>query len=274
MKLRNRTAAWGFLAAALAVSFVLSAWPGAAVGGESNGIHVTETGTRQDEYNGTVPYTNTTISVNGYVFDCMVGEPELPPDLVAQPPKSGEIGAYIIHFDGPIYQDEVDAVRNLSISIVNYVPYYAYKVHMTPEQSRQAENLSFIDWVGLYHPAYKIYYGLDSLEVTVTLVGQNIPESALEHIRSQFESIEDEFTSNGSAFNTTRYTFYGTLSSYAALNETAANPYVHYISYIPEGQAMDGDEDKNTQYLMILVIISISVVSLAILLQRRQRGGE
>ena len=226
---------------------------------------------------GTRQYANNnTISVNGYVFNITDGEPMLPANLIAPDPENGTIGAYIIHFDGPIYQEEVDAVRNLGISIVNSVPYHAYKVHMTPEQAIEAENLTFVDWVGLYHPAYKIYYGLESLEVSVTLIGQEIPESALEQVRSEFESIEVEFASNGSAFNTTRYTFDGTLPSYAALNDTAANPYVHYITFIPEGSSMNGDNDDNefNQYLLISVVTIVLVVSLVILYRKKQERME
>ncbi len=222
---------------------------------------------------GTRQYANNnTISVNGYVFNISEGEPTLPINLIAPALENGTIGAYIIHFDAPIYQEEVDAVRNLGISIVGYVPYYAYRVHMTPEQSKQAENLSFVDWVGLYHPAYKISPDLESLEVSVTLIGQNIPESALEQVRSEFESIEVEFTSNGSAFNTSRYTFEGTLPSSTAINETAANPYVHYITFIPEGHSMNGDDDDNeyNQYLLISFIAIVLVVSLAILYRKKQ----
>ncbi len=207
--------------------------------------------------------TGSFISINNYKFDCLKGEPTLQDELKIRISKSSEIGTYIIHFDGPIYQEEVDAIRNLGIGIVGYVPYYAYKVHMTPEQSRQAENLSFIDWVGLYHPAYKISPDLEGLEVSVTLIGQNIPESALRQVRSEFESIEEEFTSYDNSFNTSEYTFYGTLPSSATIYEIAANSYVHYISNIPEGSSMgeasiqivggglwvdDNDNNENTPY--------------------------
>jgi hypothetical protein len=268
MKLRNRTAVWGFLAAALAVSFVLSAWPGAGVSGESNGIHVAEAGTRQDEY-------NTTISVNGYVFNITEGEPELPPDLVAQPPESGEIGLYIIHFSSMISQEIDDAIEALNITIAGSLPFHAYKAHMTPEQSQLAENLSFVDWVGLYHPAYKISRDLDpdQLKLEAWLFGQKIPYEAILDVRSKFLSIEWEGYLIGDGVRD-EYLFKGTLSSSEAKIEIARNPYVHYIYPIPVSQWMDENEDDNRYLIPAIVIIAIFSTAVTIAFIRSKRRKE
>jgi hypothetical protein len=256
------------LVAAFAVLFILTAWPGVMVGEETNEFPVTEVGTRQYAF-------NNTISINDYVFNITEGEPTLPPELVAPPPENGTIGSYIIHLQGPVYQYMKDAIRDLGIVIVGGVPYNAYHVHMTPEQAQLAENLSYVDWVGLYHPAYKILPDLEGLEVAVILTGHEIPESVIQQVRSKFESIEWEGpTGNNSAFNTTDYKFYGVLPSSTAINEIAANPYVHCICYIPEPQLLNGETNENTYFLVLIAIISfVIIVVFLVIIQRRKKRG-
>jgi len=273
MGILNRNAVWRVLAAALAVSFVLSAWPGAAVGGESNEIPVTEAGTRQIA-------TNTTIYVGNYVFDCMIGEPELPPELMAPEPASGEIVFYIIHFDGPINQEKLDAIRGLNITIGDDVPNNAYKVQMTPEQALEAKNLSFVDWVGFYHPAYKFSSRIDpgnltSLDVAIIFsVGAGIPEDVLKQVRSGFKSIQDEGYSTGGM----DYLIYGTLRSSDAIYDIAANPYVQYIDEIPVGAPFNEDEHSQNDimyYSLVFVIILSICISLIFFNRKKQvKGGD
>ncbi|MBA3044951.1 MAG: hypothetical protein KKH41_03410, partial [Candidatus Thermoplasmatota archaeon] len=198
--------AWKALVAAMAIAFIVVA--GAGIGGSSSvsaeySTPITSSGTRQN-------VTNTTISVNGYVFDILEGEPELPPDLIAQPPESGEIGSYIIHICVLITQTEIDAIRNMNITIIGSIPWNAYKVRMTPEQAQLASNLSFVDWVGFFHPAYKISGDLDpgQTDVKIIMYGPEIPDAAIEQVRLKFHTIKSEgFTLDGD------YLFQGTLQS-------------------------------------------------------------
>jgi len=265
----NEKHVWKALVAVMAIAFVLSAWPGVVGAGCSDGIPGTESGTRQDEY-------NTTISVNGYVFDILDGEPELPPDLIAQPPESGEIGLYIIHFNCSINQEIDDALEALNITIAGSVPWHAYKVRMTPEQALEAENLSFVDWIGFYHPAYKISPDLepDQLELEVQLTGPEISDEAIQEVRSKFDSIEWEGNTTAGAVSKIGYVFQGTLPSYEAKIEIARNPYVHYIYPIPAGHWMDGDEDDNRYLLPAIVIIAIFCATVTIAFIRSKRRKE
>ncbi len=256
---------WKALAVTLAIAFVLSAWPGVVGAGGSDGIPGTESGTRQEEY-------NTTISVNGYVFDILEGEPELPPDLIAQPPESGEIGLYIIHFSCSINQEIDDAFEALNITIVGGVPWHAYSVRMTPEQALEAVNLSFVDWVGLYHPAYKISRDLKpgQTELSVALKGPEIPDEAIQEVRSKFDSIEWEGNFTGGY-----YMFDGTLQSATAIYDIAANPYVTYICNIPRGQLLDDGENDNGDFLPIFLVLAIicAVVAIVVITRKKWRKG-
>jgi hypothetical protein len=200
----------------------------------------------------------------------------LPPDLIAQPPESGEIDLYIIHFSGSINQEIDDALEGLNITIAGSVPWHAYTVRMTPEQALEAENLSFVDWVGFYHPAYKLSPDLEpeQLDLKVQLTGPEISDEAIQEVRSKFDSIEWEGYTTASAVSKIGYVFQGTLSSSEAKIEIARNPYVHYIYPIPVGQWMDENEDDNRYLIPAIVIIAIFSTAVTIAFIRSKRRKE
>ncbi len=259
MRRRDEKAVWRVLALVLAISFIIAGCSGILDNDSVSGFSGPEIGSVIDI--GTrANFTNTTIFVNGYVFDCMLGEPSLPPDLVAPAPKSGVIGVYIVNCVGPILQEWVDALRALNIEIVAPLHYYAYQVRITPEQAQLAKNLSFVNWVGFYHPAYKIASNLDGHEVQVVLYDQNIPNTTIQQVHSKFSSIKQEGATTSLNFTEDGYVFEGTLSSSVAISEIAANPYVQAISPLSDAHLFDDNKDEINFILFSILVITITLI--------------
>ena len=69
---------------------------------------------------------------------------------------SGSAGHYIMQFVGPIKEDWKDSVRSMGVQIGDYVPNNAFIVQMNPESRERISELDFVQWTGLFQPAYKI----------------------------------------------------------------------------------------------------------------------
>ncbi len=103
----------------------------------------------------------TDISVKGHGFDIFDEEPRISSDLKLESYKPGEEGRYIVHMLGPINPEWRESLENKDVNIINYVPNYAYEVTMTPEKAEKIKEFSFVDWVGIYHPGYKLQSDID-----------------------------------------------------------------------------------------------------------------
>ncbi len=112
----------------------------------------------------------TTLYVAGETFDFTKGEPEITDELCVDSYEPGEKGLYIVHMLGPIAQDWRPTMENIGVEILSYMHNYAYKVRMTPEQAEEVADLYFVDWVGIYHPEYKLQSGIDTGIVNIGLV--------------------------------------------------------------------------------------------------------
>ncbi len=99
--------------------------------------------------------SRTEISVKGHSFDIKEEDhPNL--DLKADSYESGVKNHYIVHMLGPINPEWVETLEEKGVELLNYIPNHAYEVKMTPEQAEELKELFFIDWIGKYHPEYKI----------------------------------------------------------------------------------------------------------------------
>jgi hypothetical protein len=64
---------------------------------------------------------------------------------------------YIVQFTGPIYQAWKNKIGAEGGIFHSYVPHFAYIIEMTPEEKGKIEKLSFVRWIGIFHPEYKIH---------------------------------------------------------------------------------------------------------------------
>jgi len=93
---------------------------------------------------------------NGLSFDTRNGEPELPAGLKIDSYARDMAGPYLIQFTGPIYQEWIEHLKTLGVKIHAYWPYYALLAVMDDAQATRVRSLSFVRWVGIYQPAYKL----------------------------------------------------------------------------------------------------------------------
>lgn len=68
----------------------------------------------------------------------------------------GRSGYYIVQFKGPVQEAWKNGVRKAGGEILEYIPDYAYKVYMTPEQAAQVGRQPAVVWTGIFQPAFKI----------------------------------------------------------------------------------------------------------------------
>ena len=87
------------------------------------------------------------------IFDPILdGPPEIPERLAA--PEGSDV--FLVQFV-PQPNDELKGrLRELGARIFFYVPDHAYVVRMDEQTRETVEALSFVRWVGPYHPAYKL----------------------------------------------------------------------------------------------------------------------
>jgi len=249
------------IAYSLAFLFIISA---CFIQSNSSQIPANQFGTRAN-------VTNSTIYVGNYTFDCLVAEPDIPLNLTSPEPIDGVMGEYIVHCIGPTLPGWLSNISAQGGQIVGKMKYYAFHVRMTPEQAENIENLSYVDWVGSYHPAYKLSTDIDGLDVQVILYGTPVPESEIEEIRSQFDSIFNERATL--SFNNTEdgYLIEGTLTSTNSINEIAANVYTSHISKYYDFTPLGGDDTlERNNYLIIVALASLILIITAVFYFRKK----
>lgn len=70
--------------------------------------------------------------------------------------SNGEVGPYIVTFNGPIHESMKNEIRNAGAKIVEYVPDFSFLVMMTPENANKVEKISSVKSVAVYQPMFKI----------------------------------------------------------------------------------------------------------------------
>lgn len=96
---------------------------------------------------------------NGYVIDTKKGEPDLPHNLRLAENLTGNQYC-IIQFTGPIEQNWFRRLEASGIRTFGYLPQYAVLARLDAGQKEYVSSLPFVNWVGLFQPAYKLELGL------------------------------------------------------------------------------------------------------------------
>ncbi|MGB7055883.1 MAG: S8 family serine peptidase [bacterium] len=123
---------------------------------------------------------------NGIKFDVRHGEPELPKSLTRDHSRY-----YIVHCKGPVYPEYVQQIRQAGATVYSYIPNYAFLVKMDELMKNQVAQIEFVDWIGIYQPAYK----LSGQEEFRTLQGNHevtillYPEADLNDVLDQLDEM-------------------------------------------------------------------------------------
>ncbi|MFW5907916.1 MAG: S8 family serine peptidase, partial [Candidatus Natronoplasma sp.] len=110
------------------------------------------------------------LNIKGHQFNTEEGLPELNSELTNEEYAPGTEGLYIIDMIGPVSPEWREELESMGVEIINYQPNYAYEVVMTPELAEEVEDKFFVDWTGVYQPAFKLADDLEPGTVNIELV--------------------------------------------------------------------------------------------------------
>lgn len=120
---------------------------------------------------------------NGIVFDTRKGEPDLPDNLSID--RYYGAGYYMVQFKGPIYETWTEELKNSGIEILAYIPHYTLLVFANEEQIGDIKTKSFVNWVGLFQPAYKLQKDLFNARGIGRVTIQLFPNEDISNIAAQ-----------------------------------------------------------------------------------------
>ncbi|MBS3815950.1 MAG: S8 family serine peptidase [Candidatus Thermoplasmatota archaeon] len=138
----------------------------------------------------------TKVSVKGHTFDIEKGNGKIDPSLQIDDYEPETEGLYIVHFLGPVNPEWRAGLEDKGVNIVNSVPNYAYEVSMTPEEAEEVESLDYVDWVGIYQPAYKLHSDVRPGVVDVTL-RPNAERKRVKKLKSDLKILGSEDLEEG-----------------------------------------------------------------------------
>jgi hypothetical protein len=93
------------------------------------------------------------VALPGGVFDARRGEPVLAPENRL---PDGATGLYIVKLIGPAKPAWLDGLARAGMRVIDYLAPYNYIVWADGPAVQAARGLSYVLWVGGYHPAYKL----------------------------------------------------------------------------------------------------------------------
>jgi len=91
-----------------------------------------------------------------YRFDTRYGEPPIPDDLREQLSPDQRFALRIIQFTGPVKESWVDLLRSLSVIPLDFLGNFAILAKVPTSVLSTVVSYPFVQWIGPYHPAYKL----------------------------------------------------------------------------------------------------------------------
>ncbi len=167
--------------------------------------------------------TSEMITINGYTFSINEG-PDIPEQLTLNTVQEGE-SIYLVHMTDKISNQWARGLEKNGVEIVTYIHNNAYEVLMTPEEKAVVEKLPYVDWVGDYHPAYKISSEItkNTDKVTVNFLRTGNLRQAVEIARTHVDVLSEGYTNDG-------YVLRGSVIDYSSIENLASISEVQFIS--------------------------------------------
>ena len=100
-------------------------------------------------------------------FDPLGGEPFVPAEQ-RMSIASLETATYLLQFSGPVREEWKAAVTQAGVRLYDYVPDYAFIARMDVAVASKVQELPYVRWVGLYHPAYRFSPALKEMRFTTS----------------------------------------------------------------------------------------------------------
>ncbi len=95
------------------------------------------------------------VGLQSHSFHSDEGEPEIADNLEIEEYSNGEEGYYILQFRGPIKTEWKEELESLGVTLHEFRHRFNFIVEMDQETRRDVEELDFVEWTGIYQPAYK-----------------------------------------------------------------------------------------------------------------------
>ena len=93
-------------------------------------------------------------------FDPLKKVPEAKPGFsVIHAYKPGEMGYYLVQFDGPIENSWKIALKEKGVEVFDYIQDFAFIIRMNSKKEQIIRGLPHIRWLGIYQPQYRISQG-------------------------------------------------------------------------------------------------------------------
>ncbi len=90
------------------------------------------------------------VSIAGYYFNPREKLPEIPAEL------TGTSDYYLIHIKGPVCEDMKSQIESYGVKLIQYIPFNCFIAKLDQSKKAMIEGLPFVNWVGVYEPAFKV----------------------------------------------------------------------------------------------------------------------
>jgi len=112
--------------------------------------------------------TSIDLYFSGVRFDSAIGAPVFSDDLQASSP-----GAYLLQYVGPVRSEWVSELERQGLEFDAYIASHAFVVRGSAAAVEAAKASAYVQWVGVYHPGYRVSADLLSRsgEVRVSVIG-------------------------------------------------------------------------------------------------------
>ena len=111
------------------------------------------------------PLAAAPLHLAGAEFDPQVAAPSIPTDLVAPALDPGEVGSWIVQFEGPV-GDIARSRAERAGRVAGYLPENAFLVLATNEAVAELEAEDGTTWAGRWHPAFRMAPDIGTRELT------------------------------------------------------------------------------------------------------------
>nr|WP_320049949.1 S8 family serine peptidase [uncultured Desulfuromonas sp.] len=90
---------------------------------------------------------------------------------------------FVVQFDGPILEEWRHSLENFGATVLDYVPDFAFIVHLDPQNATQLSSLAYVRWVGSYRADYRLSLEAKALATFSVPEEQNPEEAEVTRLR-------------------------------------------------------------------------------------------
>ena len=127
------------------------------------------------------------VGLDDYSFFTDASLPSIPEDLKIS--SYSGTGVYIVQFIGPVSNDWIMELESSGVVFETYIPRYNYIVRMDSSLEKVVESKNYVNWVGIYQPAYKVSPELLNRDASVPVTIYTYPDVDLSALSARLEDM-------------------------------------------------------------------------------------